>query len=61
MIGDRWAHSHFAGDFRRNEEGVVERVPLGRVLSPTEGVMSWNFDAWVRGMFRGRLQGLRQL
>ncbi len=27
LIGDRWAHSHFAGDFRRNEEGVVERVP----------------------------------
>lgn len=57
VIGDRWAHSHFAGDFRRNEEGVVERVPLGRVLSPTEGVMSWNFDAWVRGMFEVGYKG----
>jgi sugar phosphate isomerase/epimerase len=50
-IGDRWAHSHYGGNFKRNPDGIVERIPMGRVLSPTAGVMAWNFDAWVQAMY----------
>jgi sugar phosphate isomerase/epimerase len=49
-IGDRWAHSHFSGDFVRAADGTVERVPLGRALGPRAGNMSWNYDAWVQAM-----------
>jgi sugar phosphate isomerase/epimerase len=49
-IGDRWVHSHYSGDFKRNPDGSVEPVPLGRPLNP-KGSLAWNTAAWVQGMF----------
>jgi len=56
-IGDRWVHSHFSGDFKRNPDGTVERAPLGRVMGPREGNMSWNYEAWVQAMYEVGYQG----
>jgi sugar phosphate isomerase/epimerase len=56
-IGDRWAHSHFGGDWKRNPDGTLAPASMGRVLSPTAGVPSWNFDAWVQGMFEVGYEG----
>ena len=50
-IGKRWAHSHYSGDFRRNPDGKVIKYPLGRSMGPKEGNMSWNYDAWIQGVF----------
>ena len=49
-IGESWVHSHYAGDFRRNADGTVDRIPLGRSTGPRDGNMSWNYDAWVQAM-----------
>jgi sugar phosphate isomerase/epimerase len=49
-IGDRWAHSHFSGDFERDSDGRARPVPLGRTTDPL-GSLRWNTDAWVQGMF----------
>jgi len=50
-IGDRWAHSHYSGDFKRHPDGTIERILLGRALGPRVGSMSWNYEAWVQAMF----------
>ena len=50
LIGERWVSSHYGGDFKRNSDGAVEPIPLGRALGPKAGSMSWNTDAWVRAM-----------
>jgi sugar phosphate isomerase/epimerase len=56
-IGSRWAHSHYGGDFRRNADGSVIRVPLGLTVSPQDANMSWNYDAWVRAMYEVGYEG----
>ena len=49
-IGDRWVHSHYGGDFKRDSDGTVTPVPLGRTTDPTSHLRV-NTDAWVQGMF----------
>ena len=56
-IGGNWVHSHYAGDFRRNPDGTVERVLLGRAAGPRDGNMAWNYDAWVQAMCEVGYQG----
>jgi sugar phosphate isomerase/epimerase len=56
-IGDRWAHSHYSGDFKRKPDGTVERAPLGLVMGPREGNMTWNYEAWVQAMYEVGYQG----
>lgn len=50
-IGDRWVHSHYGGDFKRLPDGKVIRVPMGRCTGPKDGGLTWNDEAWVRGMY----------
>lgn len=50
-IDKLWVHSHFSGDFAREADGHVKRVPLGRFTGPRDGGMDWNDDAWVQGMY----------
>ena len=57
QIGDCWAHSHYSGDFRRDEHGKAVRYPLGRAMGPREGNMMWNYDAWVQAMFATQYNG----
>lgn len=49
-LSDRWVHSHFGGDFKRESDGTVVRIPLGRTTSPMQ-TMHCNYDAWVQAMF----------
>jgi sugar phosphate isomerase/epimerase len=56
-IGDRWVHSHYGGDFKRNPDGTVVRFPLGLTMGPKDGNMSWNYDAWVQAMYKVNYQG----
>ncbi|GAG91113.1 unnamed protein product, partial [marine sediment metagenome] len=49
-IGKLWVHSHFGGDFKREQDGTVVRTPLGRTTNPMQ-TMDWNADAWVQSMF----------
>jgi sugar phosphate isomerase/epimerase len=55
-IGDRWAHSHFSGDFKRNPDSSVQPILLGRTTDPV-GSLGWNYDAWVQGMFEVGYEG----
>jgi len=50
-IGKRWVHSHYGGDFKREPDGIVKRIPLGRGMGPRDGGMDSNDDAWVQGMY----------
>lgn len=56
-MGDLWVRAVYGGDFKRNADGTVERVPLGRPLSPTGGGMSQNHEAWVQAMFEVDYRG----
>lgn len=53
----RWVHSHYGGDFARQSDGTVVRVPLGRTSGPRDGNMSWNYDAWVQAMYEVEFNG----
>nr|MQY60201.1 TIM barrel protein [Clostridia bacterium] len=35
-IGKLWVHSHFGGDFKREQDGTVIRTPLGRTTDPMQ-------------------------
>jgi sugar phosphate isomerase/epimerase len=48
-IGARWVHSHYGGDFKRNPDGTVEPIPLGRAMDP-KASLAWNTKAWVQAM-----------
>ncbi len=54
VIGKRWVHSHYGGDFKRNPDGKLVRVPLGRPLSPGGDT---NDEAWVQSMFENNFGG----
>jgi sugar phosphate isomerase/epimerase len=55
-IGKLWVHSHYGGDFKRNPDGTVVPIPLGRTLDP-KGSLAWNTDAWVRAMHENNYGG----
>ncbi|MQY60200.1 MAG: TIM barrel protein [Clostridia bacterium] len=48
-LSDRWVYSHFGGGFKREQDGTVVRIPLGRISGPMQ-TMDWNYDAWVQAM-----------
>ena len=50
-IGDRWAHSHYGGNFERNPDGIVERIPMGRTASHVIGFTDPKGGEHIR--FRG--------
>lgn len=56
-LGNRWIHSHYGGDFCRDADGTVVRIPLGLTIGPKDANMSWNYDAWVQAMYAMNYQG----
>lgn len=57
QMGDLWVRSAVGGDYRRNPDGTVEQIPLGRASGPREGSTTWNVDAWVRAMYEVGYEG----
>lgn len=57
MIGDNWVHSHWGGDFERDKDGKVVRIPMGRDTNPMGGGLALNDDAWVNAMFDNGFDG----
>lgn len=56
-LGHLWIHSHYGGDFRREPDGTVVRIPLGLTMGPKDANMSWNYDAWVQAMYESNFDG----
>ncbi len=56
-LKDLWVHSHYGGDFARQPDGSVVRVPMGRGMSPRDGGLDWNDQAWAQGMREAGFNG----